>query len=381
MAIYFDNNSTTQPCEKALAAATDALRNVYANPSSIHNAGRAAREKLVEYRREIAASIGAKEDEILFVASGSEANNTCLKGYCRAHAGGGKKHIVTTAIEHPSVLRSFEQLRDEGFETTFLPVDGEGFVRPEDLQKAVRPDTLLVSIGQANNEIGTIQDIQELRALVPNAAFHTDAVQSFKKVPFDAQALGVDLASFSGHKIHAPKGVGFLYKREGIELQSVISGGSQEFGLRAGTENIPYIAALAAAIGDMDADDVVYIRSLQKRLIDGLAGFEGTKLNGPSDLTRRNCTNVSVSFAGHEAEAIVKFMNDRDVYVSTRSACSSNSKQVSHVLTAIGLGPQYVHGTVRIGLSKYNTPDEVDTFLAYLKEYMEKNKPYTIDVY
>lgn len=380
MSIYFDNNSTTRPCERAINAVSDCLREVYANPSSIHTPGKAAGAKLAEFRGEVAASIGAKEAEILFVASGSEANNTCIKGFCRAASGGKKKHIITTAIEHPSVLRSFEQLRGEGFEVTYLPVDENGFVRPETLVGAVREDTLLVSIGHANNEIGTIQDIRALRALVPNVVFHTDAVQSYKKVPFDVRENNVDLASFSGHKIHAPKGVAFLYKREGVNIEPVISGGAQEFGLRAGTENLAYIAGLAAAIADMDETDVEKIRSLQKRLLAGLREFDGVKINGPEDLSRRNCTNVSVSFAGHEAEAIVKYMNARDVYVSTRSACSSNSKQVSHVLTAIGLGPQYIHGTVRIGLSKFNTEAEVDTFLAYLKEYMDKNKPYPIQV-
>lgn len=380
MPIYFDNNSTTKPCDKAVDAVADCLREVYANPSSIHAAGSAAREKLSELRREVASSINAKEDEIIFVASGSEANNTCIKGFCRGAKTEKKKHLVTTAIEHPSVLKSFEQLKGEGFEVTCLPVDENGFVRPETLMDAVRDDTLLVSIGHANNEIGTIQNIKELRALVPHVVFHSDAVQSFKKVPFDVRDNNVDLASFSGHKIHAPKGVGFLYKREGIELQPVISGGSQEFGLRAGTENLAYIAALAAAINDTDAQDIEKIKSLQKHLLTGLYGFEGAKINGPEDLAFRNCANVSISFAGHEAEAIVRFMNARDIYVSTRSACSSNSKQVSHVLSAIGLGPQYIHGTVRIGLSKYNTKVEIDTFLAYLKEYMEKNKPYPINM-
>ena len=380
MSIYFDNNSTTKPCEKALDAMDFYMREVYGNPSSIHALGSMAREKLAQLRREIAASINAKEDEILFVASGSEANNTCIKGFCHSARTEKKKHIITTAIEHPSVLKTFEQLNEEGFEVTYLPVDENGFLQPATLMDAVREDSLLVSIAHANNEIGTIQNIKELRAMVPNIVFHTDAVQSFEKVPFDVRDNKVDLASFSGHKIHAPKGVGFIYKREGIDIKPVISGGEQEFGLRAGTENVAMIAALAAAIDDMNEQDIIRIKSLQEKLLDGLRGFEGVKINGPENLDFRNCTNVSVSFAGHESEAIVKYMNDRDIYVSTRSACSSNSKQVSHVLTAINLGPQYIHGTVRIGLSKYSTEEEIDTFLDYLKEYMEKNKPYPINM-
>lgn len=380
MSIYFDNNSTTKPCEKALDAMDFYMREVYGNPSSIHAPGSMARAKLSQLRREIAASINAKEDEIIFVASGSEANNTCIKGFCHGVKTEKKKHIITTAIEHPSVLKTFEQLKEEGFEVTYLPVDENGFLQPATVMDAVREDTLLVSIAHANNEIGTIQNIKELRAMVPNIVFHTDAVQSFEKVPFDVTDNKVDLASFSGHKIHAPKGVGFIYKREGIDIKPVISGGEQEFGLRTGTENVAMIAALAAAIDDMNEQDILRIKSLQKKLLDGLHEFEGVKINGPENLDFRNCTNVSASFAGHEAEAIVKYMNDRDVYVSTRSACSSNSKQVSHVLTAINLGPQYIHGTVRIGLSKYSTEEEVHTFLDYLKEYMEKNKPYPINM-
>lgn len=378
MSIYFDNNSTTKPCEKALDAMNYYLREFYENPSSTHTPGSRARENLSRLRREIAASINAKENEIIFVASGSEANNLCIKGYCRNAKAENKKHIITTAIEHPSVLKTFEQLKSEGFEVTYLPVDECGFVQPDTLMNAVRKDTILVSIAHSNNEIGTIQNIKELRALIPSIVFHTDAVQSFQKVPFDVNDNKVDLASFSGHKIHAPKGVGFIYKREGVEINPIIHGGSQEFGLRAGTENIASIAALAAAIGDINERDIAEIKYLQKKLLDGLYGFDGVKVNGPENLDFRNCTNVSVSFSGHEAEAIVNFMNGKGIYVSTRSACSSNSKQVSHVLTAINLGPQFIHGTVRIGLSKYNTEEEVDTFLDCLKEYMSQNRPYLI---
>lgn len=378
MSIYFDNNSTTKPCEKALEAINFYLREVYENPSSTHAPGRLAGERLSQLRREIAASINAKENEIIFVASGSEANNLCIKGFCHSAGTDKKKHIITTSIEHPSVLKTFEELEQEGFEVTYLPVDESGFVQAEVLLNAVREETLLVSIAHSNNEIGTIQNIKELRALIPDVVFHTDAVQSFKKVPFDVKDNGVDLASFSGHKIHAPKGIGFIYKREGVNIKPVISGGSQEFGLRAGTENLASIAALAAAISDMNEQDISRMKGLQKELMDNLFALDGVKINGPENLDVRNCTNISVSFAGHEAEAIVNYMNEKGIYVSTRSACSSNSKQVSHVLSAIKLGPLYIHGTVRIGLSKYSTEDEVKTFLACLQEYMAKNKPYLI---
>ena len=379
MSIYFDNNSTTKPCEKALDAMNFYLREVYENPSSTHAPGSLAREKLAQLRREIAASINAKENEIIFVASGSEANNLCIKGFCHSAKTEKKKHIITTAIEHPSVLKTFEELKNEGFEVTYLPVDGSGFVQPATLMSAVSEETLLVSIAHSNNEIGTIQNIKELRAMIPNIVFHTDAVQSFKKVPFDVRDNKVDLASFSGHKIHAPKGIGFIFKRDGVDINPIISGGSQEFGLRAGTENLASIAALEAAINDITDHDIARIKRLQRLLVDNLLGLEGAKINGPENLDFRNCTNISVSFSGHEAEAIVNYMNEKEIYVSTRSACSSNSKQVSHVLTAINLGPQYIHGTVRIGLSKYSTEEEVNTFLDCLKEYMSKNKPYLIN--
>lgn len=313
MSIYFDNNSTTRPCEKALDAMNFYLREVYGNPSSIHAPGSFAREKLSQLRREIAASINAKENEIIFVASGSEANNLCIKGFCHSAKTEKKKHIITTAIEHPSVLKTFEELKNDGFDVTYLPVDESGFVQQATLMNAVREDTLLVSIAQANNEIGTIQNIKELRAMIPNIVFHTDAVQAFQKVPFDVSDNMVDFASFSGHKIHAPRGVGFIYKREVVDIKPIISCGSQEFGLRAGTENIASIAALSAAINDMGEQDIARIKSLQRKLLDHLLGFEGVKINGPENLDSRNCTNVSVSFAGHEAEAIVNFLNDKEI--------------------------------------------------------------------
>jgi len=379
VSIYFDNNSTTKPCEKALEAMNFCLREVYGNPSSVHAPGNFAREKLSQLRREIAASINANENEIIFVASGSEANNLCIKGFCHSAKTENKKHIITTAIEHPSVLKTFEELEAEGFEATYLPVDENGFVQSATLMNAIRDDTLLVSISHSNNEIGTIQNIKELRAMIPHIVFHTDAVQSYKKAPFDVDDNKVDLASFSGHKIHAPKGIGFIFKRDGVDIKPIISGGSQEFGLRAGTENIASIAALAAAISDINEQDIARIKSLQRKLLDNLLALEGVKINGPENLDLRNCTNVSVSFAGHEAEAIVNYMNDKGIYVSTRSACSSNSKQVSHVLKAINLGPQYIHGTVRIGLSKYSTEEDVSAILDCLQEYMSKNKPYLIN--
>lgn len=379
MLVYLDNNATTRPSEKAIEVMNSYCKEIYGNPSSNHSMGIMAKEKMKALRKEIASSINASENEIIFVGSGSEANNLCIKGYCQSVKSDKKLHIITTNIEHPSVLATFEELEKQGFLVSYLPVDQDGIVSPDILKEAIREETILISIAHSNNEIGTIQRIKELKSIASNIVFHTDAVQSFTKLPFDVQDNKVDLASFSGHKIHAPKGIGFIYKREGIEINPIITGGMQEFGYRAGTENIALIAAMATAISEVTEVDTMRIKILQQKLVNELLKLEGVKLNGPNNLEQRNSTNISVSFAGHEAEAIVNYLNDKGIYVSTRSACSSNSQQVSHVLKAINLEPEFMHSTIRVSISKYTTEYEVETFLNHLKSFLSTNKPYLIN--
>lgn len=371
--VYLDNNATTQVdllVEKEMRRWQTEL---YGNPSSLHFFGREVSGHLDQARRVIAESINCQPDEIIFTASGSEGNNLCIKGYCEANAGKGK-HIVTSLIEHPSVINSCSSLEKAGFEVTYLPVDEEGFVSAESLEKNLRDDTILVSIMHANNEIGTIQKLSDLSAVCRkrNVFFHTDAVQSFLKVPFDVKKLGVDLATFCGHKIHAPKGVGFIFKSKDLKLMRQIDGGGQEFGLRAGTENIPYIMGLAKAVELFSIKDVAKIKVLQTYLIDELLRMKGIHLNGPADLENRICNNINISVQNMEGEFILSELSNRGICVSTGSACSAKSTKVSPVLMAIGCPTEFVHGNIRVGISKFTTREEVDLFLVNFGEILKE---------
>lgn len=373
--IYLDNNATTQVDPDVVQVMNRALIESYANPSSVHSFGLKALHEVEEARQEIAASINAEPCEIIFTASGSEANNLCIKGYCESNTD-RRKHIITTKIEHPSVMNPCQSLERRGYEITYLPVNTEGFVNPESLRQEIRPDTILVSIMYANHEIGAIQPLSELAHICQskNVCFHTDAVQSYLKVPLDVKQTPVSLASFSGHKVHAPKGIGFIYKRKNILLKQQIEGGNQEFRLRAGTENVPSILGLAKAAELYTSQDINRMKALQSFLIEELTQIQGCKLNGPSNLDLRLCSNVNISFNGMEGEMLLNALSEAGIYVSTGSACSSRNTRFSHVLEAIHCPIEYIYGNIRIGLSRYTNKDELISLLAQLQKILSQKK-------
>ncbi|PIS04714.1 MAG: cysteine desulfurase NifS [Candidatus Buchananbacteria bacterium CG10_big_fil_rev_8_21_14_0_10_42_9] len=362
---YLDNNATTKVAPEVCDVILDCLKKDYGNPSSLHKLGQASANLLAEARERVASSINAYPDEIIFVGSGSEANNLCIKGFCDFHAD-KRKHIITSSIEHPSVLEVYRVLEAKGFEVTYLPVNTEGFIALDEIEKAIRPDTFLVSLMHANNEIGTIQPIEKISQMCrrQNVIFHTDAVQSFLKVPLDVQKIPIDLASFSGHKIHGPKGIGFVYKRRGLSITSQVNGGGQEMKLRAGTENLAFILGLAKAIGIFDIKkDVMQMRKLQSHAIDKLLSMPNIRLNGPKDLVKRICNNINISVSHVEGEFLLEQLSQSNIFVSTGSACSSKSTKVSPVLRAINCPPEYIHGNIRISLSRYTTMKDVNNFI------------------
>jgi cysteine desulfurase len=375
--VYLDNNSTTQVVPSVLQAMELYFIDQFANPSALHNLGSSVSEKIQDIRRLIAERIGCTAEEIIFTSSGSEANNLCLKGYLHANKSKGK-HLITTGIEHASILSTSAYLEREGFKVTYLEVDNGGFVDPKALEAAITEETCLISIAHANNEIGTIQPIERLTRIRPDIAFHTDAVQSFLKMDFNVDALGVDLASFSGHKFHAPKGIGFVYKRKGCQLTPQIHGGQQEMHLRSGTENVPYIIGLGKAIEEMSESDLVYMRRLQRELIAKLKTISGVRINGPEDLSKRLCTNVNFSYEALEGEVILNELSSHGIYVSTGSACSSKYSRVSHVLQSINCPTRFIHGNIRVGISKFTTIEEVDTFIVKFKNIIAAHSPFRL---
>jgi cysteine desulfurase len=371
MEVYLDNGATTKVDPAVLKAMQQYFTNAYGNASSLHKAGREARKAMDSAREAIATKINADPSEIVFTSGGSESDNLAIRGFARANAAHGR-HIITTEIEHPAVLNTCKALQAEGFEITFLGVDGEGFVDLKSLEKAIRRDTILVSMIHANNEIGTIQDIASVGNICASrgVCFHSDAVQSFTKVPIDVRKMGIGLLSVSGHKIHGPKGIGALYVRKGLTLESLIDGGPQEHGMRAGTENIPGMIGLARAAQLIKAADIKRIVSLRNRLTKGLLSIRDSQLNGPSGarLERRLCNNVNVSFRGVEGEALLMYLDTKGVRVSTGSACSSREEGPSHVLSAVGVDPECIMGSLRFTLSKFTTAKEIDYAIKATKE-------------
>ncbi len=365
--IYLDSNATTAIAPEVQKVVVRALKS-YGNPSSLHFYGVQASEELQKARTEVARAINALPEEIIFTASGSEGNNLCIRGFAEANKDKGD-HIITTAIEHPSVINTCKHLEEQGFSITYLKVDSDGFVDLDELQRAISKKTILVSIMHANNEIGTVQDLERIAAICSqhNIPLHTDAVQGFLKLPFNVQTLPVALATFAGHKIHAPKGIGFVYRRKGIKLRREIDGGAQEFNLRAGTENLPYILGLAKAIFLISKKDIERMKKLQKYLLDELMRLPNIRLNGSVDLERRVCTNVNVSFENLEAENLLNKLSNEGVCISTGSACSSKSTKTSPVLLAIQCPTEYIHGNLRISISRYTTKREANYLLSNLK--------------
>jgi len=369
MSVYLDNAGTTAAKPEVVEAVLPYLAEHYGNASSIHAVGRDARKAVEKARAQVAAAINARPEEIYFTAGGTESDNWAVKGAAFAHAQKGK-HVITSAIEHHAVLHSCEWLQKQGFDVTFLPVDADGLVSPAAAEAAIRPDTILISIMMANNEIGTVQPLAEIGALARarNVLFHTDAVQAVGALPIDVNALNVDMLSLSGHKIYGPKGVGALYIRKGVRIDSLLHGGAQERGRRAGTENLPAIVGLGAAIELATRDITAHaarLASLRDRLIGGiLAAVPHTRLNGHR--TRRLPGNVNVSVDYIEGEALLLRLDLAGFEASSGSACTSGSLDPSHVLLAIGLSHEAAHGSLRLSLGDYTTEQDVDEVLAAL---------------
>ena len=374
MKIYADNAATTRMSRTAIDAMIPYMENVYGNPSSLYSIGQEAKEALEQAREEVAAVINAEPREILFTSGGSEADNQALRSAAVIGAKKGKKHIISSAFEHHAILHTLNRLEKEGYEVTLLPVHEDGLVRPEELEAAVREDTCLVSIMYANNEIGTVQPIHEIGEICKKhgVLFHTDAVQAVGHVKIDVKADHIDMLSASAHKFHGPKGTGFLYARKGIALTNLIEGGAQEKGKRAGTENVPGIMAMAAALKEAAGNleqNAAHQTALRDRLIEGLSKIPHSALNG--DAKKRLPGNVNFCFEGIEGESLLLLLDDRGISASSGSACTSGSLDPSHVLLAIGRVHDVAHGSLRLSLGEEITEEEVDYLIQNVKEVVE----------
>ncbi len=375
MRIYADNAATTKISKNALRAMVECAENFHGNPSSLHTSGQLAAEELERARAKIASLIGAKEArEIYFTSGGSEADNQAIFSCAKKGEAKGKKHIVSTAFEHHAVLHVLKRLEKEGFEITLVDVGHDGIVDPCDIEKAIRPDTCLVTVMFANNEIGTIQKISEIGKICRDKGvlFHTDAVQAAGHVEINVEEMNIDLLSISAHKFNGPRGVGALYARRGVILKNLIEGGAQEKGKRAGTENLPAIVGMAQALEDAAAsmkEDGEKLLTLRKILIDGLSKIPHSTLNG--DISSRLPSNVNFCFEGIEGESLLLLLDDRGVEASSGSACTSGSLDPSHVLLAIGLPKDVAHGSLRLTLSPDNTPDEAKYVVESVTEVVE----------
>ena len=374
--VYADNSATTRVSDNALHAMLPYFQEKFGNASSLHAAGREAARALIHARKQVADALNAEPNEIYFTSGGTEADNWAIKGGCAQQLKKGKRHIITTVFEHHAVLHCFELLEKSGFEVTYLPVSKDGYVTAQQVADAIRDDTALVSIMYANNEIGTIQPIAEIGKICRDKGvwFHTDAVQAVGNVPIDVKAQNIDMLSLSGHKIHAPKGIGVLYVRKGIVLQNLVDGGAQERNKRGGTENIASIVALGQAITDaaenVDAK-VERLTKMRDRLIDGvLSTIPKSRLNGGRE--PRLCMSANFSFEGIEGEGMLLLLDMEGICASSGSACTSGSLDPSHVLMAIGLPHEIAHGSLRISFSEENTEEDVDYILEKLPPIIAK---------
>ena len=373
--VYADNSATTKISDAVLEAMMPYLKDYYGNASSIYSLGMDSARAILRSREAVAKAIGAKTSEIYFTSGGSESDNWAIKCAAEVGAAKGKKHIVTTVFEHHAVLHTCEYLEKHGFEVTYVPVDEMGLVHAEDIKKALRDDTCLVTVMFANNEIGTIQPIAEIGAICRESKilFHTDAVQAVGNVEINVAEMNIDLLSLSGHKIHAPKGVGALYMRTGINLPNFIHGGAQERSKRAGTENVAGIVGLATAITEATKnipEKQARLSKMRDRLIAELTKIPESRLNG--DPVKRLCGNVNISFRGIEGESLLLSLDLEGICASSGSACTSGSLDPSHVLLAIGLPHSTAHGSLRLSLSDDTTEEDIDYILSKVPQTVEK---------
>ena len=375
--VYADNAATTQISKEVLDAMMPWLTEGYGNPSSIYELGRTAGFAIEDARKQVAAALSAQPAEIYFTGCGSESDNWAIKGAAHKLAAKGKKHLITTVFEHHAVLHTCAALEKEGFEVTYLPVDHNGLITAQQVADAIRPDTALVSIMYANNEIGTIMPIPEIGALCRERGvwFHTDAVQAVGNIEIDVAAQNIDMLSLSGHKIHAPKGIGALYIKKGIVLPNLIDGGEQERGRRAGTENVASIIGLGRAMEIACADipaKISKVTPLRNKMIDELLTLPMSRLNG--DRERRLAGNANLSFVGAEGEALLLGLDMAGVCASSGSACTTGSLDPSHVLLALGLSHEVAHGSLRITISDWTTPEEVDHIIDSVKAVVTRTR-------
>ncbi len=376
MLIYADNAATTAVSKKALEAMLPYFTEHYGNASSIHRVGQEANKALQQARAEIAAILGAEPKELIFTSGGSESDNQAIISAALQGAKKGKKHIISSKIEHHAVLHVLDKLEKEGYDITLLDVSPEGLVSPESVEKAIREDTALVTIMFANNEIGTIEPIKEIGEICRKhvVIFHTDAVQAVGHVPINVKEMNIDMLSFSAHKFHGPKGIGGLYVRKGIRLLPLIEGGAQERGLRAGTENVAAVVGMAAALKEQVENmekNAEKLTKMRDRLIDSiLKEVPRVRLNG--DRVKRLPGNVNFCFEGIEGEALLLMLDNLGICGSSGSACTSGSLDPSHVLLAIGLPHEIAHGSLRLTFSEYNTEEEIDYIIKVIPQVVKR---------
>lgn len=374
MQIYADNAATTKISQNALQAMMPYYEEIYGNPSSLHSAGQQAAAALTNARAKCAELLGCSLQEITFTSGGSEADNTAILSAAALGEKQNKRHIISTAFEHHAVLHTLDVLKKRGFEITLLDVHENGLITPEEVAAAIRPDTCLVTVMYANNEIGTIEPIAEIGEVCKkaNVIFHTDAVQAAGHLKIDVKAQNIDMLSLSAHKFHGPKGVGLLYSRRGIRLTPLINGGAQERGIRAGTENLPGIIGMTAAFEEAlekldEKNKKLY--GMRNRLIEGIGEIPHSILNG--DLENRLPGNVNFCFEGIEGESLLLLLDDKGICASSGSACTSGSLDPSHVLLAIGRPHEIAHGSLRLSISDENTPEEIEYIIRSVKEVVE----------
>lgn len=382
MEIYLDNSATTAAFDEVVDIVSRVMHEDYGNPSSMHQKGVEAERYVKESKEIIAKTLKVQEKEIFYTSGGTESDNWALMGAASANSRAGR-HLITTKIEHPAILQTMEYLESIGYEVTYLSVDKQGVIRLGELEKAIRPDTILVSIMHVNNEVGAVQPIEEAGLLIkqmnPKTLFHVDAVQSFGKYRIFPKKWKIDMLSVSGHKIHGPKGTGFLYIDEHVKIKPIIFGGGQQKGMRSGTENVPGVAGIGKAVQLMYHDlsaDVERLYELKRHFTDGVLRIDNVKVNGP--LYEEGAPHiVSVSFAGVRSEVLLHALEDRGVYVSAGSACASNKHSVSATLKSMGVAQDMLDSTIRFSFSIFTTKEELDYTLKCLNELLPMLRKYT----